>query len=198
MPDFEMATHTVTGFLLRYVALRMEPVQLWREAARPPIFSLAARPAGLIMGTGHGSPTTFTGQNAVPLWEVSKYNPAECQGKIIKLLSCLTGQRLGPDLIHNGARAYQGYSEDFVFFADDEYLLHPWDDPLASLYLKPAIEAMVALIQGRTCQEAFDIERAGYDRSIASSADPLITDPIKFDRDHMVMLGDPQARVGRF
>ena len=122
LPDFEMATHVASSFLLRYVASRIEPAQLYKGLDTPKVFGLATIPADLIIGVGHGSPRVFTGQDEEVLWDVGQYNPRECEGKIIKLLSCLCGQYLGPDLIANGARAFQGYVEPFVFYADTDYL----------------------------------------------------------------------------
>lgn len=81
-----------------------------------PNFANASKHRGVvyISGVGHGSPTAYTGYNYDRLLEIGKYDPAEVKRKIIHLLSCKTAQKLGPDLIKNGACAYFGYYENFT------------------------------------------------------------------------------------
>jgi len=113
LPSFDMPSRWGTSFFNRYILPR-------------------SFLSNFITGVGHGDPTTFTGQNKQVLWKVGQYDPSECEGKVIKLLSCLCGKELGPDLIRNGARAFQGYTELFGWFVDNKYVLTPWRDPVAS------------------------------------------------------------------
>ena len=83
-------------------------------------------------GIGHGGPTVYTGNSGSYLWEVGSYSAAEPNGKVVHLLSCLTAQTLGPDLVANGAEAYFGYHPSFyitwdypdVFWACDSAIDH--------------------------------------------------------------------------
>lgn len=70
----------------------------------------------LISGLGHGNARTFTGQGLDAIWEVGNYLSSEVDGKIIHLLSCKTAIELGPDMVAQGARAFFGYNEDFIFY----------------------------------------------------------------------------------
>lgn len=92
------------------------PIILTGNTDTRPNFSSACKRRGVvyISGVGHGSPTAYTGYNYDRLWEVGKYDPLEVKRKIIHLLSCKTAQKLGPDLIKNGACAYFGYYENFT------------------------------------------------------------------------------------
>ncbi len=83
-------------------------------------------------GIGHGSPTVYTGNAGSYLWQVGGYDSSEPNGKVVHLLSCLTAQTLGPDLVTNGAKAYFGYHPSFyinwshpdVFWACDSAIDH--------------------------------------------------------------------------
>ncbi|GAI81306.1 unnamed protein product, partial [marine sediment metagenome] len=62
-------------------------------------FRLSAPQSDVIIGVGHGDVDAFTGHNEALILEVGRYDPREVEGKVIKLLSCQTGVKLGPDLI---------------------------------------------------------------------------------------------------
>jgi hypothetical protein len=69
----------------------------------------------LITGMGHGQYNTFSGYRGEVILEVGSYHPSEVKNKIVHLLSCKTGTQLGPDIVARGAKAFFGYSEDFIF-----------------------------------------------------------------------------------
>jgi len=195
LPDFEPATHWGWGFLERYCAQRVEPVHLRREMDIRPLFAPSCIPSDFIFGVGHGDPATFTGQYATPLWEVGKYDKSEVQGKFIKLLSCLTAQKLGPDLIKNGAKAYQGYSVEFVFNGNLLYAPIPWADPVAAKFLMPVMKSINAIINGKTNKKAFDIEYNEFTKNIEQETDPQDRAMLINDRDGFRMYGDPEAKI---
>lgn len=195
MSDFDLPTRSASGYLLRYIVPRVEPVQLFSFLARRLPFQLSAPQSDIIIGTGHGSKTSFTGQNEAVILEVGRYNPREIRGKVIKLLSCQTGVALGPDLIKNGADAFLGYKDDYVWVMDADLASTPWADDLASTCLLPVIDGINALLDGKTAREAFEVEREGYLRNAAAEEDALIKSCIEFNHDNAVLLGDPAARV---
>jgi len=195
MSDFDLPTRSASGFLLRYIAPRVEPVQLFSILARRLPFQLSAPQSDIIIGTGHGNHTSFTGQNESVILEVGKYNPREVRGKVIKLLSCQTGVELGPDLIKNGAVAFMGYKDDYVWVMDADVALTPWADKLASTSLLPVIDGLNTLLDGKTSQEAFEIEIQGYESNAAVEEEELIKSCLKFNHDNAVLLGDTTARV---
>jgi len=81
MPDFDLPTRSASGFLLRYIAPRVEPVQLFSMLVRRTPFRLTAPQSDIIIGVGHGSEEAFTGQNEAQILEVGKYDPREVRGK---------------------------------------------------------------------------------------------------------------------
>jgi len=197
MADFDLPTRSASGFILRYIAPRVEPVHLFSVLVRRTPFVLSAPQSDIIIGTGHGSPETFTGQNEAVILEVGKYHPREVQGKVIKLLSCATGVALGPDLIKNGAEAFLGYVDDYVWVMDADLASTPWADKLAATSLLPVIDGLNALLDGKTCREALQIELDGYTRNAEIEEDDLIKSCLEFNHDNAVLLGDREARIRR-
>ena len=83
--------------------------------------------SALFLG-GHGNPDTFTGQNGVIILKACQ-NDEVLSGNLAYLLSCYTGQELGPSMIDKDVIAYVGYQNDFRFMVDTTYPI--LDDPLA-------------------------------------------------------------------
>ncbi len=195
MSDFDLPTRSASGFLLRYIAPRVEPVQLYSFLVRRLPFQLSAPQSDIIIGAGHGSETSFCGQNESVILEIGKYNPREVRGKVIKLISCQTGVSLGPDLIKNGARAFLGYKDDYVWVMDADLASTPWADEMAGTCLMPVVDGLNALLDGKTAEESFDVELQGYLKNAAAEEDELIKSCLEFNHDNAILLGDTSARV---
>ena len=195
LADFDLPTRSASGFLLRWIIPRLEPVHLYSFLARRLPFQLSAPQSDIIIGMGHGDIDALTGHNEAVILEVGKYDPREVRGKVIKLLSCQTGNVLGPDLIKNGAGSFLGYVDDYVWVMDADLVSTPWSDKMAATSLMPVIDGLNALLDGRTAKEAFDIELEGYLRNAELEEDELIGACLEFNRGNAVLLGDPGARV---
>lgn len=195
LSDFDLPTRSASGFMLRYIVPRTEPVQLFSVLARRMPFQLTAPQADLIIGCGHGDEDTFTGQKEAIILEVGKYNPREVEGKVVKLLSCQCGVRLGPDLIKHGAESVLGYVDDYVWVCDSDLTLTPWSDKMAATCLMPVVDGLNALLDGKTAREAFDTELESYSRNAEAEEDELIKSCIEFNKLNAVMLGDGSARI---
>jgi hypothetical protein len=109
----------------------------------------------LVTGSGHGFPTTFTGQGREAILEIGGYQRFHVQGSIIHLLSCEAGEQLGVDLVANGCRAFFGYNDDFVF---------PIGEPELFLECDSVID--LTLAGGGTAEEAYDDTIAAFNQSI--------------------------------
>lgn len=195
MSDFDLPTRSASGFLLRYIAPRVEPIQLYSIFARRLPFELAAPQSDIIIGCGHGDKDVFTGQNEAIILEVGKYAHKEVDGKVVKLLSCQCGVELAPDLVKNGALATLAYTDDYVWICDEDLVLRPWADELAATCLMPVIDGINALLDGKTAKEALQIELDGYSRNAEVEEDELMRDCLEFNRANAVLLGDPEAQV---
>ena len=196
MADFDLPTRSASGFLLRYIAPRVEPIQLLGVLVRRLPFRLSAPQSDIIIGAGHGDVDTFTGQNEAILLEVGKYNPKEVEGKVIKLLSCQCGVELCPDLVANGAACAIGYTDDYVWVMDSDLASTPWaDKKFAGKCMMPVVDGLNALLDGKTAREALDIELEGYSRNAQAEEDELVKACLEFNRDNAILLGKPEARV---
>ncbi len=195
--DFDLPTRSASGFLVRWIVPRLEPIPLYAFLARRKPFQFSAPQSDIIIGMGHGDKDVFTGQDEVVILEVSKYDPKEVQEKVIKLLSCQAGMVLGPDLILNGAEAFLGYVDDYVWVMDADLASTPWSDKMAATSLMPVIDGLNALLDGKTAGEAYQIELDGYLKNAEIEEDELIKSCLEFNYDNAVLLGDREARIRR-
>lgn len=195
LADFDLPTRSASGFLLRYIAPRVEPVQLFSVLVRRTPFRLSAPQSDIIIGVGHGDETSFTGHNEALILEVGRYDPKEVRGKVIKLLSCQTGIALGPDLIKNGCAAFMGYTDDYVWVCDADLASRPWSDKVAATSLMPVVDSINALLDGKTSGEAFEIELEGYSRNAEVEEDELIRSCIEFNKRNAIILGNESATI---
>ena len=195
MSDFDLPTRSASGFILRYISPRVEPVQLFSVLVRRLPFQLTAPQSDIIIGVGHGDEVSFTGHNEAVILEVGKYNPREVRGKVIKLISCQTGVSLGPDLIKNGATSFLGYVDDYIWVMDSDMAATPWADQMAATSLMPVVDGLNALLDGKPCRDALQMELDGYTRNAEVEEDELIKSCLEFNRDNAILLGDPGGRV---
>jgi len=195
MSSFDLATRSASGFMLRYIVPRMGPVTLYGMLARRLPFRLSAPQSDIIIGVGHGDEAVFSGHNEAIILEIGKYDSREVDGKVVKLLSCQTGVLLGPDLIKNGAQAFLGYTDDYVWVMDQDLASRPWADKIAATSLMPVIDGLNALLDGKTAKEALGIELQGYSRNADVEEDDLIKACLEFNRSNAVLLGDGSAKI---
>ena len=195
MADFDLPTRSASGFLLRYIAPRVEPFQLLGMLVRRLPFKLAAPQADIIIGVGHGDIDVFTGQNEAIILEVGKYDPREVRGKVIKLLSCQCGVELCPDLVANGAACAAGYTDDYIWVMDSDLASTPWTDEIAATSLMPVIDGLNALLDGKSARAALDIELEGYSRNAEIEENELIKSCLEFNRENAILIGDGGASI---
>lgn len=206
LPDFEPATHYGSSFYKRYVTPVLAKkkaagidIHLLRRLAISRIFGYSTKASDLIIGVGHGSASFFTGQFLDVLWDKEAGIPEEeVKGNSIKLLSCLIGKELGPYLIEKGAKIFQGYTEEFLFFAEMssfKQYMRPWRDKTAEKFLLPVMEGTKALIEGATNKEAYGIEYNMRAKHIESEEDPELRDIHIHNQNCFIMLGDEDAKI---
>ena len=195
MADFDLPTRSASGFLLRYIAPRVEPFQLLGMLVRRLPFKLAAPQADIIIGGGHGGEDVFTGQNETIILGVGKYDPREVRGKVIKLLSCQCGVDLCPDLVANGAACAAGYTDDYIWVMDSDLASTPWTDEIAATSLMPVIDGLNALLDGKSARAALDIELEGYSRNAKVEEDDLVKACLEFNRENAILIGDGGASI---
>ena len=195
LADFDLPTRSASGFMLRYITPRVEPIQLLGILVRRLPFRLSAPQSDIIIGVGHGDVDVFTGQNEAVILKAGQYSPREVRGKVIKLLSCQTGVILGPNLVANGCAAFMGYTDDYVWVMDADLAKTPWADEMAATSLMPVVDGLNALLDGKTAREALNIELEGYSRNAEVEEDELVKACLEFNRDNAILLGDGGASI---
>lgn len=153
----------------------------------------------IVIADGHGDPSTLTGQS---LQEVLKacFNNEVLSGKVMCAVSCLTGQRLGPDSRDKQADAYIGFVNEFSWIVSPPF--DPATDPVAYSF-QEIVRRMVSL----SCQH--QLEQIGlkdlYDSVVGEfekwenyysvppgSEDPYATDILlclRHDKTGLITLG---------
>jgi hypothetical protein len=111
-----------------------------------------------ITGSAHGSDTACFGYDSLPIFEVGNYQPEEVDGKVVHLLSCETGTKLGPDFVKNGCRAYFGYRGNFTFRLESH---------LIDIFLECDSEIDLAFADGLTAEEVHDRVVTLYEQRIS-------------------------------
>lgn len=196
LPSFDLPTRSASGYLLRWIMPRLEPVYLLHALDNRSAFVLFAPQADLITMTGHGAVDSITGQNEVLILEVGKYEPKEVRSKVIKLLSCQCGVELCPDLVANGAACAMGYTDDYVWVMDSELASTPWaDKEFAGKCLMPVINGLNTLLDGKSAREALSVELESYSRNAEVEEDELVKACIEFNRDNAILKGDGSASI---
>lgn len=196
LPSFDLATRSASGYLLRWIAPRLEPVHLLHALDTRRAFILSAPQSDIIIMTGHGSEDSITGQNEAVILEVGKYSPGEVKGKVIKLLACQCGVILAPNMVEKGASSVAAYSDDYLWIMDSDLAFTPWaDKEFAGKFLMPVIDGLNALLDGKAAGEALQIELDGYTGNAEVEEDELVKSLLEFNRDNAVLSGNPEAKV---
>jgi len=147
-----------------------------------------------------GNSDIFTGQNLEHIFWTC--NNKELRGRVVYLLSCITGAKLGPDMVNNkGAAAFIGYKEVFSWLQEE--FQDPLKDPYGKAFFEPVLEIIYRLADGYTTREAYNASMAKWNSWIdywTKSDDPyapMILQLLIHDRDVQILLGSEEARVTR-
>ncbi len=158
------------------------------------------KPALVVMN-GHGSADSVTGYDNVPLVVVDD-NEKILSDAVVYARSCQSASKLEPSCITHGTRAYIGYTEDFVFFIDEQTMTRPLRDTTAKLFLEPANHIVVSLLKGHSVKEANIRSKQMYAdamRHLSTSETPKelqeLVPYLRWNMVHQVCIGDAGITV---
>jgi hypothetical protein len=194
LPLHDLPTRCASGFIIRYILPRTLPPALVGPIDRKAIFDYCLGGGELLVGAGHGSPSLFCGHNNQVLLSANAL-PSSIKQKVIFLVSCETGQELGPALVAAGAQSYIGFKEDLVWILDGDKWPVPWSDKLGGLTMKPIVACMNSILDGNTVQTAFDTMLAGMQESIDQTDDELVKASLQYNLKNAVLLGDGGTKI---
>lgn len=193
LADFDLPTRSATGYLIRWIAPRVEPAHLYAFLDRKGPFSLSLPQSDLLIGVGHGSESEFTGQNETLLMDTTSI--PDVKGKVIVLISCATAQKLGPALVSAGALSYIGFREDLLWVCDADLASMPWSDKLAEPVMMPIVDCLNSILDGKSTGEAFQRLNSSFNSRLASEEDEFMASLIAWNRDSATLLGDGNAKI---
>lgn len=193
MPMFDLPTVSASGYLLRWIAPRTEPVHLLAGMDRSLPFNLSLPHSDMLVGVGHGTPTEFTGHKEAGLIDINSIPGVK--GKMVFLISCETAQSLGPALVEAGARSYIGFYEDVIWLMDEEMVRTPWRDKLANPVMMPIVDSLNSLLDGEAADISFGKMIESYNKYLATEEDELSRSFIVWNRDSATFLGDGTMKL---
>jgi len=160
-------------------------------------------PADMFYGVGHGYNDAFLGWRNTDIFTTCDCK--ELAGSLVYLLSCLTANELGKDIIKKGGRAYIGYTVEFTIVVEDFNACE--SDPYSEKYCKwffiPVRELLERIADGETMDYAQSYSITKWSEAIDYwTANPennpyagMVVYYLQWDRDHQVLYGDPNARL---
>ena len=117
--------------------------------------NIAEKEPQLIIFNSHGTEDAIQGYPSEVLIKCDQ-NEGILKERIVHAMSCEAGRKLGPQCVKFGTRAYIGYSQKFKLACEKrETKEKQLNDQYAGFVLEPAFEAVLALVQGNTAEEAF-------------------------------------------
>lgn len=165
------------------------------EAVKDPIYTAINQyDPGSFYGFGHGNDCRYTGDD-----ELDVFNCDECDklsGRIIYLLSCLTANGLGPEIMNQGAVAYAGFDISWTWMSSSGTDGDPYEDLYAKGFWESANELWIAVCDGYDFIDAVQQSINKYNEWIdywyyTNPGDPYSQEAIMWlvhDRDGLVAL----------
>ena len=159
----------------------------------------------VVIADGHGDPGSLTGQGLIEVLRACVNNNV-LSGSTVCVVSCLTGQDLGPDTRNKNANAYIGWVNEFTWVVSPPFI--PAMDPVAWSFGE-IVRKLVTL----SCQHA--LKRVSlkelYNQVLAEfekherfysvppgSDDPYATDillSLRHDKKGLITLGEAEKYV---
>lgn len=154
-----------------------------------------------IIINGHGNKKAVTGFNNEILVQ-SGVNESVFDKRIIFARSCQSAATLGKSCVKKGTKTYIGYTEDFVFFIEQDTKNNPLEDETAGLFLAPSNYIAIALLNGEKTGEANDKSKEMYQKNMQKlmtsetpEKDRELIPFLRWNMVHQVCLGDDKAKL---
>ncbi|MBI2604008.1 MAG: hypothetical protein HYW56_00515 [Candidatus Harrisonbacteria bacterium] len=147
---------------------------------------------------GHGNENVVCGHDDEILL---KESDVAVKDKILYARACKSAKQLGQKAIENGASAYIGYDEDFIFTTDETKSSRPVQDETAALFLEPSNQTAISILKGHTAEEANRRSKEKFAKNIRtllllgpSEDDYYAIRYLLWDMRHQVCLGDGSSK----
>ena len=205
-PEHDVTTHYLSRWSKKIIekakSKGMDIIDLWREKAnrKRVIGILEKRDIKIVFLNGHGKDDCVAGHdNEIILNDGDK---KAVNSKIIFARSCKSAKVLGKKAIIQGALAYLGYTDDFIFFYTPEKISQPLEDKTAALFLEPSNHIIIALLKGHSTGDADKKAKELFRKNMKellikgpSSDDYYAVKGLYWDMIHQVCLGDRNISI---
>lgn len=163
--------------------------------------TISAENPNLILFHGHGNNTVIGGFKDTILIKADE-NIELLNNTIVHSLACESGKTIGPKSIEIGTQAFIGYKEEFKFMHSGKVTKkEKANDGIASFFLEPAFEAVIALIEGDDAATAFERSQKIYKENLkmlvaqnATAQNTAMPSLLFHDLKYQVQLGESTAR----
>lgn len=162
-PNYDLTTRYISAWAESVIDFaKKQSIHLFDlagEKAKQDIFKsmIKKNNPDIVFLNGHGSEKMVTGQDQEIIIE-SGVNENLLKGKITYALSCKSAKVLGVESVKNGATAYIGYKDDFIFQYSKDKISKPKNDKTVALFLEPSNQIVISLLKGH---KAIDAEKRG-------------------------------------
>lgn len=152
-----------------------------------------------VIYTGHGEPDGFI------LASDRKFkDPVVFRDKVVIALACYTAGKFGADVVRNGARAYVGFDDEFMFVMPRECLKKSCD-PMkmeeVKVFFMPWLNLIELLLDGWNVETAVNAVKELYEtyaEQLLRKHDKTalaVSGLLMHNARHLTLLGDGEARI---
>lgn len=161
---------------------------------------IKTKPSFIVIN-GHGDENSVTGYNNKILVQTGK-NETFFNNAVIYARSCSCAKKLGPASIAKGTKAFIGYTDEFVFLIDENYVTQPLNDKTAALFLEASNYVAISLLKGHTALEANNRSKEIFRNTIkrymvseTSKEDSELLPYLFWDMNHQENIGNNKATI---
>jgi len=171
-PRYEKTTHYLFHWsfsLIEEANKKGKLYQLDKEKANKKLLEsyLRKQKPDVVILNGHGDEYCVVGQNDEELISAGK-NSNLLKNSLVYIRACSAGKILGKEIIKNGAKAFIGYTEPFVFYCKEDFLHMPLKDDYAQPFFETSNQVGISLIKGKTAKESNEDSNKLYNKVISS------------------------------
>ncbi len=205
-PQHDITTHYISSWAQEVIDLAnkksVDVIDLCKEKANKKelIGRIKKVLPSIIFLNGHGTDSAIKGHDNEILIEVGS-NGEVLSGSITYALSCSSAKVLGSKVARQKNTAFIGYSDEFIFAIDNNFVSRPEEDPRAKLFKESSNQIVASLLKGRTAEEAVERSKKTFIEHHASlvasttDQDSLITAQcLWWNMKHQVCLGDESLK----
>lgn len=145
-------------------AIRLTELEGSKATRENIISSLSTSEKTLAFFNGHGNQETVFGHKDMPI--LDRENIELTKGKIVYALACDSLVTLGEQAVQEGAKAYIGYEDEFMWIGDPKTSATPDIDKNSAPFRKVCHFLIHSLVEGTTVGDTIKKTKVEYEKLI--------------------------------